>query len=81
MGRLFFSELFDFLAAFDLVHENFGRFEAWDEMFINYKGRVAGYISRNFFLALFIDKASEPANVDVVSVRHGAFNNTEKCFD
>ena len=68
--RLLLSQLFNFFAAFNLVHKDLGRLEARDEMFIDYESRIAGDITGNFFLALLIYETAEPTDIDVVSVRH-----------
>ena len=77
---LFFSELLYFVAAFDLVDEDFGRFETGDIMLINYDGRVARNVARNFFLSLFIDETSETTNIDIMTAGHGIFYNGKECF-
>lgn len=77
---LFLSQLLHFLAVLDLVDENFCGLETGNEMLIDHQCRISGNISRNFLLALFINEASETANIYVASIGHGTFHHTEKCF-
>ncbi len=67
MPNLFLSELLYLVAVLDLVDENFGGFEAWDEMLIDNDSRVARNVAGNFFLALFINKAAEATNINIMS--------------
>ena len=50
-------------------------------MLVNHQCSIPGNVPGNFFLALLINKASETADVNIVSIRHGIFYNTEKCFN
>jgi len=47
-------------------------------MFVNYDGRVAGNIARDFLFSFFINKASETTHINVVAVTHiGLYNRKE----
>jgi hypothetical protein len=78
--NLFLRELLYFVAVLDLVDENLGRLEAGNEVLIDNDGGVARNIARNLFLALLIDKATEAANINIMSTRHRVLYNGKKSF-
>jgi len=49
-------------------------------MLIDNDGSVARNVARYFFLALLIDKATEAANIDIMSARHRVLYNGKKSF-
>ena len=49
-------------------------------MLIDNDGCIAGNIARDFFLALFINEASEPPYINVVTIAHVALDDREKRF-
>lgn len=59
------SRYFGFVACFYLLNENFGRLEAWDKMFIDYHGRILGYVTGHFLCTLLVNEATKPANVNI----------------
>jgi hypothetical protein len=77
---LFLSQLLYFLAVLNLVNENFGRLEAWNKVLVYYQGSIAGNIPGDLLLPLFVDKAAESADVNVISAGHGRFHNAKECF-
>jgi hypothetical protein len=72
--------LLHFVAVLDLVDENLGGLEAGHIVLVDYQGCVARDVSGNFLLSLFIDEAAKTADVNVLSVGHVGFDNTEECF-
>jgi len=73
--------LLNFLAVLDFVHKDFGRLEAWNKVFIDYDGGVAGNVACNFLLTLLIDEASEATNINIMAVGHIGLYNIEKSFN
>lgn len=65
-----FLQLFNLIAVLDLIDKDFRRLEAGNKMFIDDQCGVPGDVTSNLFLALLVDKASKPADIDVISVRH-----------
>jgi hypothetical protein len=49
-------------------------------MLINNDGRIAGDVTGDFFLPLFIDEASETSNIDIMPRSHVALHYIKKCF-
>ena len=78
---LFLSELFYFVAVLDLVYEDLGRLEAWNEVLINDDGGVARNVARNFFLSLLIDETTEAPDINIMSSGHGVLNNRKERFN
>ena len=79
-SNLFFSKLFYFFAVLDFVDKNLGRLKAWNKVLVNNQGSISGDVSGNLLFSLFVDKASEAADVNVVTIRHRTLYYTEKCF-
>lgn len=50
-------------------------------MLINDDGSVAGNISGNFLLALFINEAAEPTHINVMARSHVGFYDVKKSFN
>ncbi len=80
VGRFFF-QLFYFLAVLNLVHENLRRLEAWNKMLIYDQCCISGNISGYFLFSLFVDETTETPDINVIAIRHGTLNNTEKRFN
>ena len=77
---LLLCQLLYFVAVLDLIDEDFGRLKAGNEMLIDNDSRIAGNVSGNFFLSLFIDETSESANINIMAARHGIFYNRKEGF-
>jgi hypothetical protein len=50
-------------------------------MLINYNGRVARDVTGNFLFSFLVDKAAEPAHINVMPVGHVGLHNVEKSFN
>ena len=66
--KLFFSQLLYFFAVLDLVDKDLGRFKTGYKVFVNDKCRVPGDVPGNFLFPFLVDKATEPADIDVIAV-------------
>ena len=77
---LLFGKLLYLIAILDLIDEDLGRFEAGDIVLIDDDGGIAGDISGDFLLSLFINEASKSADVDILAAGHRSFDNAEECF-
>ena len=80
MTDLFFRQLFYLVAVLDLVDKDLSGLKTGDIVLVNHNSRVTGDIAGNFFLSLFVDKASKSTDVDILSAGHRSFNNTEESF-
>jgi hypothetical protein len=78
---LFFFQLLYLVAVFDFVHENLGRFKAWNKVLINNQGGVARNVSGNLFLSFLVDETPKTTNVNVVSIRHRALYDAKECLN
>ena len=70
-----------FVAVLDLIDEDFSRLKAGNEMLIDNDRGIAGNVSGNFFLSLFIDETSESTNIDIMAAGHGIFYNGKEGFN
>jgi hypothetical protein len=53
-----------FYTRLNLFNKDFSRLEAWDEVFVDYHGRVFGNIPGDLLSSLLVNEAAKPSHIN-----------------
>ena len=60
-------ELLHFVTTLDLINKNLRWFKAWNIVFVNNDGCVAGDVACNLLLSFFVDETAEAPDVNILA--------------
>jgi hypothetical protein len=60
-------ELLHLVTILDLIDKNLGGLEAWDIVFVDNDGRIAGDVACDLLLPLLVDETAEATDIDILA--------------